>query len=60
MIELLIVLVVCGVALYFVNQYVPMAPPFKTLINVVVVLCLAIFLLNFFGITNFDCGHRYR
>ena len=58
MIELLIILVICGVALWFVNQYVPMAPAFKTAINVVVVLCLVIFLLNWFGITNFQCGRH--
>ena len=59
MIELLGILVICGVALWFVNQHVQMSPPFKTTINVIVVLVLVVFLLNWFGVTNFNCG-RYH
>jgi hypothetical protein len=50
MIGLLVVLVIVGVALYLINQYVPMAPPIKTIINVVVILFLVIWLLNAFGV----------
>ena len=53
MIQILIVLVIVGVCLYLVNQYVPMAPPIKTVLMVVVVLILCIWLLNVFGITHF-------
>ena len=52
MIELIVVLVICGVVLYLVNQYVPMAPPIKTIVNVLVVLLLCLWLLNAFGIVN--------
>ncbi len=52
MIEALIVLVICGVVLYLVNQYVPMAPPIKTVVNVIVVLILCLYLLNLAGITH--------
>lgn len=48
-IGLLVLLVVVGVALYLVNTYVPMAPPIKTIVNVVVVLLLVIWLLSAFG-----------
>lgn len=51
-VNLLIVLVVIGVALYLLNTYVPMAPPIKTIINVVVVLILIIWLLQAFGIVG--------
>ena len=50
MIELLVVLVVVGVALWLVNTYVPMQPPFKTVINVIVVLALVVWVLQFFGL----------
>lgn len=53
MVEILVVLVVIGVCLYLVNAYVPMAAPIKTVVNVLVVLCLVVWLLNVFGITNF-------
>ena len=52
MIEIIVVLVICGVVLYLVNQYVPMAPPIKTIVNVLVVLLLCLWLLNAFGIVN--------
>jgi hypothetical protein len=52
MIELIIVLVIVGLALYLVNTYVPMAPPVKTILNVVVILILCIWLLRMFGITT--------
>jgi hypothetical protein len=54
MIEILVVLVVIGVCLYLVNAYVPMAPPVKTVLNVLVVLFLVIWLLQVFGITRFQ------
>jgi hypothetical protein len=55
---ILVVLVVVGVALYLINTYVPMAPPVKTIINVVVVLLLVIWLLNVFGLL--DAGPVWR
>jgi len=54
-VSLLVLLVVCGVVLYMVNQYIPMAPPIKVVINVVVVLLLCVWLLDAFGLTNI--GH---
>lgn len=48
LITVIIVLVVVGVALWAINAYVPMAKPVKTILNVVVVLCL--WLLQTFGV----------
>lgn len=50
--QLLIGLVVVGVALYLVQNYLPISPPFKTVINAVVVIALAIWLLDIFGLTR--------
>ena len=52
MIQLLVLLVVVGVVLYLINNYVPMAAPIKTIINVVVVLAVCIWLLRVTGIAN--------
>jgi hypothetical protein len=52
MIELIIILVIVGLALYLVNTYVPMAPPVKTILNVVVILILCLWLLRMFGIST--------
>jgi hypothetical protein len=52
LISLLIVLVVIGVCLFLVEQYIPMSPPIKTVIRVVVVLVLVLWLLRAFGINT--------
>ena len=52
MIQLLMVLVIVGVCLYLVENYVPMSPPIKTVLRVVVVLCLVLYLLRAFGIAD--------
>ena len=52
MIGVLIVLIVVGVCLYLVQTYIPMAPPIKTVITVVVVLFLCLWLLSVFGVAD--------
>jgi hypothetical protein len=52
MITLILTLVIVGVVLYLVETYVPMSPPIKTLIRVVVVILLALYLLQAFGVTD--------
>lgn len=50
LITLIVVLVILGLALYLIETYVPMSPPFKTVLRVVVVLALVLYLLSAFGI----------
>lgn len=50
MIELIVVIAIVGVILWFVNQYVPMAPPFKTAINIIAVIALLLYVLSAFGL----------
>lgn len=50
MLTLIIGLVVVGLVLYLLNQYVPMAAPVKTILNVVVVLLLILWVLAAFGL----------
>jgi hypothetical protein len=57
-VSLLVTLVVIGVILWLVNTYIPMAPPIKTVINVVVVLVLCLWLLNVFGMMNYTIPVR--
>ena len=52
MISLLIVLVLFGVVLYLVEQYIPMSAPVKTVLRVVVVLLLILYLLRMFGVAD--------
>jgi hypothetical protein len=50
MITLLIVIVVLGLCLYLVENYIPMSPPIKLVLRVVVVLIVVLWLLQLFGI----------
>jgi hypothetical protein len=52
MIQLLIVLVIVGVALYLVETYIPMSEPIRIVIRVVVVLILVLYLLRAFGVAD--------
>ncbi len=60
MISLIIVLIIIGVLLYLVNTVIPMAPAIKTIINVVVVLCVCLWLLQVFGLWKGDFNPRLR
>jgi hypothetical protein len=49
-VQVLVILVVVGVVLWLINTYVPMQPPIKTVLNVIVVLMLCLWLLSIFNI----------
>ncbi len=51
-VTIIIVLVVIGLVLYLIENYIPMSRPIKTVLRVVVILALCIWLLNAFGIVN--------
>lgn len=50
LITVVLVLVVLGVVLYLVETYIPMDPPIKVVIRVVIVIALCLYLLNLVGI----------
>lgn len=50
LIAIVVALVVVGVVVYLVETYVPMPPPFKIAVRVVVVLGLALYVLRAFGL----------
>ena len=50
LIGLVLTLVIVGVGLWLINNYVPMDPKIKTIVNVVVVVAVVIWLLQVFGI----------
>ena len=52
LINIIVVLVVIGAALWAINTYIPMARPVKTILNVVVVAVLCVWLLQTFGIID--------
>lgn len=63
LIQIIVILIVAGVLLWLVNQYIPMAAPIKTIINIVVVLFICIWLLQAFGVLGggpYISGPRVR
>lgn len=53
MLRLVIELIVIGVLLYLVNTYVPMDAKIKRILNIVVVICVVLWLLNVFGVFGY-------
>jgi hypothetical protein len=52
LISLAVTLIVIGVLLWLVNTYIPMDGKIKKILNIVVVICVVIWLLYAFGIIN--------
>ena len=50
LISLVLTLIVVGVLLWLVNTYVPMDAKIKKILNIVVVICVVVWLLYAFGI----------
>jgi len=49
-VQLIVVLIIVGVALYLINTYIPMAPPIKTILNIVIILLVSLWILQLFGV----------
>ena len=49
-ISLVITLVVVGVLLWLVNNFIPMQHNIKSILNGLVVICVVLWLLNVFGV----------
>lgn len=52
LITLVVVLAVVGCVLYIIETSIPMAPPFKIVIRVIIVLALVLYLLRAFNVPN--------
>jgi len=52
LLTLIVVLVIIGLCLYLVETYIPMSPPIKVVLRVVVVLVLVVWLLSLVGIVG--------
>ena len=50
LISLIVVLVIVGLVLYLIDTYIPLSPPIKTVLRVIVVLFLCLWILQTFGL----------
>jgi len=52
LISVVITLIIVGVLLWLVNTYIPMDGKIKQILNIVVVICVVIWLLYAFGVVS--------
>lgn len=58
LVNLIIILVVVGVILFLVNNYIPMDSKIKSILNIVVVIVVILWLLSVFGVIGSISGLR--
>ena len=52
MISILVTLVIVGVLLWLVNNYIPMDGKIKSILNIVIVIAVVLWLLQSFGLLS--------
>jgi len=52
LLSVILPLIIVGLVLYLVETYIPMSPPIRVVLRVVVVLLLIVWLLQAFGLTG--------
>lgn len=52
LLNLLVVIIVFGVALGLINAFIPMPPIIKSLLNLVIFVVLVIYVLQYFGLIS--------
>ena len=60
LISIIVTLVVVGVILWLVNTYIPMDAKIKQILNIIVIIVIAIWLLQTFGILGSVDNVRIR
>lgn len=52
LVQVIVLLIIVGVLLFLINQYIPMAASIKSILNAVVVIAVILWLLNVFGLLS--------
>lgn len=60
LINIVVALIVVGVALYLINRYIPMASSIKTILNVVVVVAVCVWVLQAAGLWGHMTSYRIK
>ena len=59
LVNLVLALIVVGVALWLINTYIPMASSIKTILNIVIVVAVVIWLLQVFGLWGSVTSYKF-
>jgi len=60
LLNVVVILIVVGVALYLINRFIPMASSIKTILNIVVVVAVCVWLLQAVGLWENVRSFRLR
>lgn len=60
LVNLVIALIVVGMALWLINRYIPMASGIKTILNVVVTVAVGIWVLKMTGLWGPISNYRFN
>lgn len=52
LLNLIALIIIFGVAMWLINAFIPMPPAIKSLLNIVVLIVLIIYVLQFFGLIS--------
>jgi len=58
LLNIVVALIVVGVALYLINRFIPMASSIKAILNVVVVVAVGVWVLKAVGLWGDVTGYR--
>lgn len=50
LLNLIALIVIIGVVMWLINTYIPMPPAIKSILNILVVILLIVYILQFFGL----------
>ena len=50
LLNIVVMLIIAGVALYLINRYIPMASSIKSILNIVVVVAVCVWVLQVTGL----------
>ena len=60
LLNVVVMLIVVGIGLYLINRYIPMASSIKSILNVVVIICVCVWLLQAAGLWGNVTSFRMR
>ena len=59
LVNIVIALIIVGVALWLINNFIPMAGSIKSILNIVVVVAVAIWVLKAVGMWSHIASYRF-
>ena len=60
LVNIVLALIVVGMALWAINRYIPMAGSIKTILNVVIVIAVAVWVLQAVGLWSSVSSYRVK